>query len=247
MSDRLLLPPALSVAAACFAGGLALTLIAATPRARDAAPPIDPCALPAGLDVGALPERDRTYLARHAVACSDLEHHRISAADFKLAIDAAAKAPPSEPIEPPAPIWATTIRDVSTQYTETSWAAARVLGEPDVFPAGGDNANAWASLDADAPTEHLEVGFAEPHRLRGLAIFETYNPGAISQVEVITADGAHRTVYTGAPRAMNVPAYRRAIDFACTDQPVVAVRVTLASAAVPGWNELDAIGATRCD
>lgn len=235
---------ALSAAAACVATGLAIT--AAITRRAPAAAAIDPCALPAGLDLGALPERDRTFLARHAIACSDLDHGRISAAEYRLtlkALDLAALAPPA----PAAPVWATRVRGFSSQYTDSSWAATRALGAPDVYPAAGDNANAWASRDADAPVEFLEVGFDTPHRLRGVDIFETYNPGAVDHVEVITADGAHRTIYDGAARAMNVPSYQRSLAFACTDQPVVAVRVTLASQAVPGWNEVDAIGGTPCD
>jgi hypothetical protein len=239
---------ALSAAAACAATGLAVVAaLAATHHGHNMAPPVaDPCALPAGIDLAALPDRDRGYLARRAVVCSDFEHHRIAAADYKLAIralDAAALPPPA----PPAPLWASRVRAFSTEYTESSWSAARALGAPDVYPASGDNANAWASRDADAATEMLEVGFAEPHRLRGVDIYETYNPGAVSHVELITTSGAHRTVYDGAAHPMSVPSFRRSLETACTDEPVVAVRITLASQAVPGWNEIDAVGGTPCD
>ena len=230
----------------CIATGIAITAAVAH---RSAPAPIDPCALPAGVDVSALPDRDRSFLARHATACSDYEHGRINLAEYKLtlkALDLAALAPPA-PVTPPAPIWATTVRGFSTQYTDTSWSAQRALGAPDVYPASGDNANAWASRDADAPVEWLEVGFDTPRRLRGVDIFETYNPGAVDHVELVTADGVRRTIYSGAAKPMGVPTFDRALTFACTDQPVVSVRVTLASAAVPGWNEIDAIGGTPCD
>jgi hypothetical protein len=147
---------ALSAAAACFAGGLAVAVSAADHPAP-APVAIDPCALPAGLELGALPDRDRTYVARHLMACNDFEHQRISGADYKRALEAieAATQAPAVPAAPPAPIWASTVREVSSQYTATSWAATRALGAPDVYPAGGDNANAWASRDADAPAELL--------------------------------------------------------------------------------------------
>jgi len=228
----------------CIATGIAIT--AAVAHRAPAPAPVDPCALPAGIDLASMNDRDRSFVARHAIACSDYEHGRTNLAEYKLAlkaIDLAALAPPA----PVSPIWATTVRGFSSEYTNTSWAAQRALGAPDVYPAGGDNANAWASRDADAESEFLEVGFDTPHRLRGLDLFETYNPGAVSHVEIITADGAHRTIYDGAPHAMNVPSYQRSIAFACTDQKVVAVRVTLASGAVPGWNEIDAVGGTPCD
>jgi hypothetical protein len=247
--------PALAFAAiaSCVAAGLAITA-AIVRRGGTTAAPADPCALPAGVDFTALSETDRSYVARHAIACSDFEHGRIDrralAAKLK-ALDFVPPTPivlaPPTPAMPPAPVWASSVRGFSSQYTDSSWAAARVLGPPDVYPASGDNENAWASTDADARTEYLEVGFDAPQKLRAVDIFETYNPGAISHVEVITADGKHRAVYDAVARPMNVPSFQRTIPFACTDQPVVAVKVTLSSAAVPGWNEIDAIGGTPCD
>jgi hypothetical protein len=233
-------------AASAFSIVLAVAVTRHAPPPVAAAPAIDPCTLPGGIELGPLSDRDRSYVARHAVLCNDLEHGRIDRSAYANGMKQLDAVPPP-PIVPPEPVYATSVRGFSTQYTADSWAATRALGAPDVYPAGGDNANAWASRDADAPTEFLEVGFDEPHRLRALDIFETYNPGAISHVEVITADGAHRAVYDAKARPMGVPSYKRDIAFACTDQPVVAVKVTLDSGAVPGWNEIDAIGGMPCD
>jgi hypothetical protein len=139
------------------------------------------------------------------------------------------------------------VRSVSSQYSDASWSAAHVLGPPDVFPANGDQPNAWASREADAGVEYIEVGFAEARRVSGVDLYETYNPGAVTRVEVITADGQSRPVYEGSAAPLAQPAIRRHLAFACTDSPIVAVRVTLDSKAVPGWNEIDAIGAEPCD
>jgi len=239
---------AFAAIASCVAAGLAITaaIVRGGPATAAAPPPVDPCALPGGIDFASLSDRDRTYAARHAIACSDFEHGRIDRAALAAQLKALDAAPPA-PLVPVAPIWASSVRGFSSQYTDSSWAATRVLGPPDVYPAGGDNANAWASLDADAPTEYIEVGFATPRRLSAVDIFETDAPGAVSHVEVITADGKRKTIYDGVARPMNVPSFDRKLDFACTDQPVIGVKVTLASAAVPGWNEIDAIGGTPCD
>ncbi len=231
-------------AAAAFS--IVLT-IAVTRRAPPVAPAaIDPCTLPGGIELGPLSDRDRSYVARHAVLCNDLEHGRIDRGAYAAAMRALDAVPPP-PAAPPEPIYATSVRGFSTQYSANAWSAARALGVPDVYPAGGDNENAWATRDADAANEYLEVEFDKPHRLRALDIFETYTPGAITHVEVITADGARHAVYDAKARAMNVASYKRDIAFACTDQPVVGVKVTLDSSAVPGWNEIDAIGGTPCD
>jgi hypothetical protein len=139
------------------------------------------------------------------------------------------------------------VRAVSSQYGTTSYSASRVLGPPDVFPGSGDNGNAWCPQSADSQGEFIEVAYDPPRRMKAVEIYETYSPGAVSSVEVITADGEHRFVYQGKAVAAQVPALKRRVDFACTDSEVVGVRVTLDSAAVPGWNELDAIGAVPCE
>lgn len=226
-------------------GGLAASLIAITvssaalathtPRAT-----IDPCAVT--FDLAALSQRDRSLVARRSLVCSDVEHGRITQGDYQkqvAAIDAGWM------VAPPAIQWASTVRGFSSQYSATSWAADRVLGAPDVFPAHGDNANAWASLGADDKDEWLEVGFTQPTRISAVDVFETYNPGAISAVEMITASGERITAYQGAPHP-NGSANKLHIDVGCTAEPIVAVHVRVASMQVAGWNEIDAIGVSPC-
>ena len=219
-----------SVASMC--GGVVLGAFAMTR-------PTDPCAV-SGVDTKSLSDRDRSIALHHALACTDYEHGRISLDEFHTQT--------TEPrhvavaMSNPLPIqWATTVRTMSTQYSPTQWSAMRVLGAPDVYPGSGDNVNAWASTDADAASEFLEVGFARATRASAVDVYETYNPGAVTVVEVITADNAHHVVYQGVAAPMGQASYRRHIEFEAIDD-IIAVRVTLDSAAVPGWNEIDAIG-----
>jgi hypothetical protein len=211
---------------------------------RRAARAGDPCGLPSGIALAPLGERDRSYALRHALACADYEQRRISLAEYRDRLRALDAPPPAPP--PPAIVWASSVREVSSQYGATSWSASRVLGAPDAA-AGADSANAWATLTAEADVEYIEVGYDQPWRARAVQIHESYNPGAVSHVELITADGQHRTVFQGTAAPTGTPSLRRRIDFACTAEPIVAVRVTLASAAVSGWNELDAIGLVPCE
>lgn len=149
-----------------------------------------------------------------------------------------------------APVqWATSVVATSSQYSAASWSAARVLGPPDVYPASGDNANAWASLSADGGAEFIEVRFAQPRRLQGVTIAETYNPGAIARIEgfgvngqrVVLFDAGHWGQFAAQPGAI-----MQHFSGACSPITVASVRVTLNSAQVAGWNELDAIGAVAC-
>ncbi|HEV7557904.1 MAG TPA: hypothetical protein VGO00_20700, partial [Kofleriaceae bacterium] len=143
-----------SVASMC--GGVVLGAFAMTR-------PTDPCAVP-GIDTRSLSDHDRSIALHHALACSDYEHGRSSLDDFHAQTREAPR-PIAVAMSNPLPIqWASAVRAMSTQYSATQWSAQRALGAPDVFPAGGDNGNAWATTDADAANEFLEVGFARPTR-----------------------------------------------------------------------------------
>jgi hypothetical protein len=137
------------------------------------------------------------------------------------------------------------VRSFSSQYTNSQWSAAQVLGAPDVYPRSADDPRAWASLSADAPTEFIEVGFATPRHVRELQVFETLGAGAISSVELITVSGARITLALPSDQPNSVAAIA-SFTSSCSTEPIVAARVTLASSKVAGWNEIDAIGALPC-
>ena len=232
-------------------GGLAASLISGTIASAalaTRAPRItsDPCA--PGFDLSTLSQRDRALVARRTLACSDVTHGRIGEAEYQrqVALIDAEWIGPAAPIAQPAIQWASTVRGFSSEYSPANWSANRVLGAPDVFPAHGDLVNAWASRGADDADEWIEVGYAQPTRIRAIDVFETYNPGAVTAIEMITASGQHITAYQGAPSANGQLSNNLHVDVACTDEPIVAVHVRLASRQVSGWNELDAIGVSAC-
>jgi hypothetical protein len=240
---------ALVLVGAGLVAGLALARTTAPPPPAPAA--IDPCELP-GVSFADLAPRDRTFATRRLLACSDLAHGRITLADYQqrtAAIDLAWVTPTVAPTAPVVPLpiqWASTVHGVSTQYSPTDWSARQVLGAPDVYPASGDNALAWASENADDRVEWIEVGYATPTTINAVEIYETFNPGAIDRVELVTAGGNRIEAYAGKAGAQGQAARIHRVDVPCTDEPIVGVRVRLASAAVPEWNEIDAIGVVPC-
>ena len=147
---------------------------------------------------------------------------------------------------PPAMIWSSTVRAMSTQYGDDDWSAKRALGAPDVYPASGDDVNAWASSGEDDRVEFLELGLERGARISAVEVYETYNPGAVSQIELIGASGARTVVHRAGAEALSSPSHIQRAELGCTSEPIVAVRVTIDSRTVAGWNEIDAIGVQPC-
>ncbi len=172
------------------------------------------------------------------------EHRQLAARvdQVERAVTRLSEPPPT----PPAMIWAASVRDLSTQYASDNWSAAQALGAPDVFPAHGDQVKAWASLTADDRLEFLEVALARPSVLSAVEVYETYNPGAVSEIELIGVSGKRVVVHRQPAAASGQGAQRKRVDFACTAEPIAAIRVTVDSQRVAGWNEIDAIGGQPC-
>jgi hypothetical protein len=227
------------------------------PRAEPAiaVAPRPACAVPGGVAFASLDPEDRSWMARRLVLCADVEEGRIDRAAYLERIDALDEPPrpvaflgPAQPFAVsglPITIWATRLLDRSTQYDTDSWSAQQALGPPDA-EAGSDSSNAWASESADDRSEFLHVGFDLPVHAQGVEIVESYNPGAVTRVEVRFADGDRAVVYAGEAVETESSSLRRVFDFACTAKPVSDVYVTIDSAAVEGWNEIDAIGLRPC-
>ena len=211
----------------------------------------DPCTVPDGMTLETLPASDRVHLMRRILACRDRVHGWITAEQYMKTVGAIDAAWAAKPVVAPVqvitqvePIWATSIRGFSTQYSADSWSAKRALGAPDVFPAGGDDENAWASEGADDRAEWLEVGFAQPRSIQAVEIYETFNPGAVGRVELITTSG--KRIEVAVDRQQSGESVRRVAPVSCTSEPIAAVRVHVDSKAVAGWNEIDAIGVVPC-
>jgi hypothetical protein len=228
------LVPLATLIVACCATLVAIAVWWIVPSNED-------CSLPAG--AAQLAPAAQADIARHVLACRDLEHGRITRDEYRHLIGAEL---PSVPASVPPPIvWASSVLGVSSEYSAGSWSAHQVLGPPDVYPGSGDNPHAWASAEADAQAEYIEVGFAQPVAMRELQIYETFNPGAIESIEMISVSG-RRTTYTAfATRGGGSAARITGVQLQC-GEAIAAVRVNLLSSRVPGWNELDAIGGVPC-
>jgi hypothetical protein len=162
---------------------------------------------------------------------------------------AAAPGPAAAVSPVPAVMWANHVLGYSTQYSEDAWSARQALGMPNVFPEHGDIQRAWASRDPDGHMEWIELGYATPRAVRAVEIYETFNPGAIESIELITTSG-RRIVLRGDPGVIDGimgASQKRTFETPCTSEPIAGVRVNVASQVVEGWNEIDAVGLVPCN
>jgi hypothetical protein len=150
--------------------------------------------------------------------------------------------------EQPRVLWATSVIDFSTEYGSPSYGAVQALGEPNVFPGHADDARAWASASRDGQREFLELGYDDGIQAAGVAIFETYNPGAVDRVKVRHATtGEWVEVWSGVAAPQPREGRVHTISFPRTTFPVNGVRIELDSPAVSGWNEIDALALLGSD
>lgn len=118
----------------------------------------------------------------------------------------------------------------------------RATGVPDV-QRYGDVSEAWASKTPDSGIEWLELGYAKPVNATELRIRQNNAPGAIVKVELLETGGAAHTVFQGPDATAyesNTISWLN-IKFEKTPYKTQRVKITLATNAVAGWNEIDAV------
>jgi hypothetical protein len=138
--------------------------------------------------------------------------------------------------------WAATATASSEYRTSGDYSASRATGAPDVTRYG-DSLKAWASRLADSGPEWLELTYSNAVPATAVRVRQVFNPGAITKIEVFDAAGAGTTVFSGVDTNV-YPANQIAwfvARFPRTAQPVQRVRITLDSARVKGWNEIDTV------
>ena len=121
------------------------------------------------------------------------------------------------------------------------WGPEQACGAPDTHEAA-DRATAWAAQEQDTAGEWLLLEYATPVRVVRIDVHETWCPGALAALAILTPQGEEIELWRHAePKAPAEPG--RVLQL---EVPVgfVVERVLLrfASEKVPGWNEIDAVG-----
>jgi hypothetical protein len=127
----------------------------------------------------------------------------------------------------------------SSQYSSSSWSAKQATGAPDTT-ACGDQLTAWASASSHTK-DWLLLTYDQVVIPNRIVVYQTYHPGAVSQVQVEDSAGNLITVYTASPQNLSQCPYQLVITVKDVNTPVRSVRVSIDQSTTAGWNEIDAV------
>jgi hypothetical protein len=133
-------------------------------------------------------------------------------------------------------------RDLAESPTaKRNWGPEQATGPPDT--AGpGDLVTAWASAQAAGQMEWLLLEYPEPLLPSAVLVHETYNPGALVRVTAFRLDGEEVEVWKG--KDPTAPGSGKGVSEVALDMKFKTnrIKIYIDSQAVPGWNEIDAVG-----
>lgn len=136
--------------------------------------------------------------------------------------------------------WAAEVVDVSSEYGPLEYSALQALKKPNVLPGGGDSPQAWRPKKPNKKS-FIVVSFKEAINARQVAIAESENPGAVSEVYAYDDRGREYKLFTVPTR--DIPTESRLLNlfFEETTYKIRSIKVVIDGKASPGYNAIDAI------
>lgn len=143
--------------------------------------------------------------------------------------------------------WAKKVISFSSQKSETIGSINQILGVPSVMPGFGASPCSWSpESESNINEEFVEVEFEYPLKAEKIAIFENYNPGAISKVIVSAKDTPDELIIFQADKFPFLDKNDRVFEIKIPRLTFLVSRakVFLKTSRIPGFNQIDAIGIT---
>ena len=145
--------------------------------------------------------------------------------------------------------WASEVVGFSSEYNydkiPMQYTAAQILGKPSVTPDYGESPCAWTPRSKSNPEgEWIKVGFENPMEVSQVVVAELISPGSINGIWLYDEKGKDHQVYRNRdPQPIdatgNLFVYKLEKK---TNYKVTAVKVSLATYKIDGYNQIDAIG-----
>ena len=133
-----------------------------------------------------------------------------------------------------------TIQQWALPRPARSWGPEQVIGAPNSNT--GDQRTAWASLHQDAEDEWLVLEYAAPVKATAIHVYENDNPGAVIRATTFGSDRPPVILWEGKDPVVAKDGRNVARLEISPRQPIRRIKLFIDSKAVPGWNEIDAVG-----
>jgi outer membrane protein OmpA-like peptidoglycan-associated protein len=148
--------------------------------------------------------------------------------------------------------WANKVLGFSSERTEISqgpqYRAIQILGIPNMLPQIGNSKCAWSPSGADTyAEEYIKVGFENPIKIRQVCIAENLNPGAVVRVLAYDSTDKEYLIHENKEDGPTVKGRMWNVIVPQTEYKVYAIKIIIAPAKIPGYNEIDAIGISEVD
>jgi hypothetical protein len=124
--------------------------------------------------------------------------------------------------------------------TADPYQAGQATGPPDVETYGRDSVLAWCPATEDAGEEWLVLEYDQKIEASAVSIRASWNPGAATRVLAIVEDDTVSELWSG-PAIGTAAGWEQEIKFVEPTR-MRRLRIEFDTAAVPGWNEVDAVG-----
>jgi len=150
-------------------------------------------------------------------------------------------APTAAPAAKKISQWASAV-DGTSEYGDTDWSFAQATGKPDTATCD-DNGTAWASQDATGRAV-LKVSFAQPVIASQINIYQTFNPGAIVEVDVGSSSNPDKVLplpNSADPVGNTACPGIFSLDVTGLDTPIDFIVIYIDQSKTQNWDEIDAV------
>lgn len=127
-----------------------------------------------------------------------------------------------------------------------AYAPEQVTGPPDATRPG-DNTTAWCPATADGQAEWLVCDYKTPQRPAEIVVHENMSPGGVSRITAFNPEGKEVTIWEGTDPTPRDQPWGVSVFPVKAEFAFKSVKVYIDSSAVPGYQEIDAVGLRALD
>lgn len=148
--------------------------------------------------------------------------------------------------------WASKVIEVTTEHQQGEYGAIQLLGRPNAMPYGVESKYAWMPAgyynirqrrqEESSMTQVLQLGYRTPMQVSQIAVAENCNPGSVKVILLVDEEGNEHKVWQNEPQSIGKKGRMLNIFITPTEFKVKSIKLVLDVAAVPGWNQIDAVG-----